>query len=295
MTLNPRATLMLALMRIAVPIVGRAPRPFYALAWLAGWLAWRLRREARRRAIRNLLPACGGDRDRARRASLQSFRNVARYYVDLASLPYRDHANFERDHMQIEGAEHIPALFAPRPTIIASAHTGNPELALIAIAQRGRTCVELVEALEPPALGRFLARLREAAGGSVAEVGVAGTRTALRELRGDGMVALLADRDLHGGGICVTLLGREVRLPRGPWELARRTGATVVPLFLARGFADDVTVHIEAPFEVSATADRDADVAAAAQRWADLLSAQLRRDPGQWTVLEDFWRVHACG
>ena len=287
--------LTLALMRTAVPIAGRVPRPFYALAWLAGAVAWRLRRTARRRTIRNLLPACEGDRARARKASLQSFRNVARYYVDLATLPYRDHASFERDHVRVVGAEHVPCLFAPRPTIIASAHTGNPELALIAIAQRGRSWVELVEALEPPGVGRYLTSLREAAGGRVAEIGVAGTRTALRELRGEGMVALLADRDLGGGGVCVTLVGRPVRLPRGPWELARRTGATVVPLFLARGFADDVTVRIDEPFAVPATADRETDVRAAAQRWADLLSAHLRRDPGQWTVLEDYWRVHACG
>lgn len=287
--------LTLALMRIAMPIAGRLPQPFYALAWLAGAVAWRLRGTARRRTIRNLLPVCGGDRDRARKASLESFRNVARYYVDLATLPHRDHASFERDHVRVVGAEHISCLFAPRPTIIASAHTGNPELALIAIAQRGRSWVELVEALEPPGLGRYLTRLREAAGGRVAEVGVAGTRRALRELRGQGMVALLADRDLGGGGVCVTLVGRLVRLPRGPWELARRTGATVVPLFLARGFADDLTVRIDQPFAVPATADHETDVRAAAQRWADLLSAHLRRDPGQWTVLEDYWRVHACG
>lgn len=276
-------------------MVGRFPQPAYALARAVGWLAWKLRRGARARVVDNLLPACGGDRGRAHGASLTAFRNVASYYVDLASFPYRDHASFEREHIQLVGEERVPALFEPGPVIIASGHTGNPELALIAMAQRGRRWVELVEPMQPPALGRELARLREAGGGVVAEADLGGTRRALRELREGGLVALVVDRDLSGGGVCVTLLGRRALLPRGPWEMARRTGATVAPLFAARRFADDQTVWIEEPFTVPGDGDPEEAIRAAAQRWADLFGAHLRRDPGQWTVLEPFWEAHACG
>ena len=287
--------LTLAGLRIAAPLAGRFPRPAYTLARGAGRLAWTLRREARRRVAENLLPACGGNRRRADAAALKTFQHVAIYYVDLATLPHRDHASFERDHLRLTGEEHLPALFAPQPVIIASAHLGSPELALIAIAQRGRRWVELVEPLAPPALGRYLARLREAAGGRVATADASGTRRALRELRAGGMVTLLADRDLKGTGVCVTLLGRRTLLPRGPWELARRTGAVVAPVFLERRFADNQTVRIEEPFTVPAEGEREETVRAAAQRWADLFGAHLQRDPGQWTVLEAFWQEHACG
>jgi len=288
-------TLTLAALKVAAPVVGRLPRPAYALARGAGWIAWRLRAGTRTRVEGNLLPACGGDHEQARGASRTVFQNVASYYVDLATLPYREDSGFEEEHLLVEGEEHVPSLFEPGPVIIVSGHTGNPELALVAVAQRGRQWVELVEPLEPPALGRYLARLREAAGGIVAEADASGTRAALRQLRAGGMVALVADRDLSGAGICVTLLGRQVLLPRGPWELARRTGARVAPLFAARRFADDQTVWIEEPFTVPAEGDREEAIGAAAQRWADLFGAHLRRDPGQWTVLEDYWEVHACG
>ncbi len=280
---------------MAAPLAGRFPRLAYALARYAGWVAWRLRAKVRERVIDNLAPACGGNHERANAAALKTFQHVASYYVDLATLPHRDHASFEREHLRIVGEEHIPALFAPHPVIIASAHVGSPELALVAIAQRGRRWVELVEPLSPPPLGRYLARLREAAGGHVVEAGVGGARRALRELQAGGMVTLVADRDLGGDGVCVTLLGRRVLLPRGPWELARRTGAVVAPMFVARQVADDQTLWIEEPFTVPAGGDREEAVRAAAQRWADLFGAQLRRDPGQWTVLEAFWQAHACG
>jgi KDO2-lipid IV(A) lauroyltransferase len=288
-------TLTLTALKVGAPVVGRFPRLGYALARAAGWAVWRLRGNARARLEENLLPACDGDRKRAREASRRAFRYAANYHVDLATLAYRDHSRYEREHLVVMGEEHVPALFEPGPVLVASAHTGNPELALIAVKERGRRWVELVEALQPPALGREMTRLRELAGGRVVEVDMAGTREALRELRAGGMVTLLADRDLGGGGVCTTLLGRRVRLPRGPWELARRSGATVVPLFFSRRGTHDQTVWFEKPFTVPPEGDREEAIGAAAQRWADLFGAHLRRDPGQWTVLEDYWKVHACG
>ena len=284
----------LLLFRTAAPVVGRFPGPFYGAAWIVATAAWFVRRQERRRVIRNLLPFCDGNVQRARREGREAFRNVARYYVDLCSLPYRDAASFEDDHIQVRNRVRIPCLFAPEPTIVASAHMGNPELSLIAIAQRGRPWVELVEPLQPDALAAFVTRLREASGGRVYPAGYQGVRAALDELRADGLVALMADRDLGGNGVCVSIAGRRVRLPRGPWELARRTGATVVPLFLERGFFEDVTVYIEQPIRVPPTDDPEDDVATAAQRWAGLFERHVRRKPGQWAVLEDFWRVHAC-
>lgn len=276
-------------------MAGRFPRLGYALARAAGWVAWTLRSNARTRLEENLLPACDGDWERARKAARRTFLNAANYHVDLATLAYRDHASYEREHLQIVGEEHVAALFEPGPVLVASAHTGNPELALVAVAERGRRWVELVEALQPPALGQEMARLRKIAGGRVVEVDMRGTREALRELRAGGMVVLLADRDLSGGGVCTTLLGRRVRLPRGPWALARHSGATVIPLFLSRRGTRDQTVWIEEPFTVPSEGNREQAIGEAAQRWADLFGAHLRRDPGQWTVLEDYWKVHACG
>ncbi len=292
---NILGALTLAALKLALPVAGRFPRPAYALARTAGWLAWRLRRGARRRVTNNLLPACGGDHALAIAASQKTFQNIASYYVDLATLPFRNGPTFEQEHIRLMGREHLPALLKPGPVLVASAHTGNPELAMLAVTQRGRSLVELVEPLSPPALSREMTRLREFAGGKVVYADYRGTREAFRKLRAGGMVAVMADRNLGRGGICTNLLGQKVLLPRGPWELARRSGATVVPLFLSRNFADDQTVWIEEPFTVPGEGDRDEALKSAAQHWANFFGTHLERDAGQWTVLEAFWETHSCG
>jgi KDO2-lipid IV(A) lauroyltransferase len=271
------------------------PGVSYRLAGWAGWLAWRLNRTARRRLTRNLLPATNGDTVAAREAALTAYKNVFRYYVDLCSLPRRDLSSFEHEHLSLTGEEHLAILREAIPIVIVSAHTGNPELAVQALLARGRHFVALVEPLRPRRYANRLLRLRSSAGGEFHEADFAGLRNCLRTLRQGGVVAVMGDRDLAGNGTCVELLGRRVRLPQGPWELARRSEAVILPVFSSRGVSDAMAVNIEPPFRVGRGQDRARDVAEAAQRWARLFERHLYRDPGQWTVLEDFWQVHGCG
>lgn len=283
------------LYRLAIPLVGRFPGPSYRVAAWIGRATWHLRPRVRARVVRNLLPACNGDVHEARRASVEVFQNVARYYVDMATIPYRDLATFEGEHIRVDHPERLEALFAPGPVLIVSAHIGNPELMLVAIHQRGRPFAALVEALPSRAFSRVLMHLRQATGGTFYESTRSGIRGCLEELQAGGLVALMGDRDIQGTGVCVTLFGRPVRLPRGPWEMARRTGATVVPMFAERRRGADATVYVEEPRRMGCTRDPERDVQTAAQEWATLFEGYVRRMPGQWTVLEDFWRIHGCG
>lgn len=285
----------LTLMRLAQPVIARFPGAAYQLASAAGWVAWHTRPDLRRRVVRNLRPLCGGDRDRARREGLRSVQNVARYFVDLASLPRRAMARFEAGHLEVFHAERLKALDEPGPIIIVSAHTGNAELAIQAIGARGRPFVALVEAQEPREWSAYMLGLRTANGARFVEASNDGLKAAVRALRDGEVLGLMADRDIQGTGICTEVFGRRVMLPRGPWELARKYDARVLPIFSARKRRDQFRVWVGEPFVVGRTEDESADVTAAAERLAGLLERHLRREPGQWMVLEDFWRNHRCG
>ncbi len=284
-----------ALLRLTAPVLGRFTLFSYPFAAFAGWFAWHARPGRRGTLVQNMLPLCDGDRERAVAEAKLAFRNIARYWVDVMTIPHRDMANFEPNHVTLLDGERLGPLERPGPVLLLSAHMGSPELPLQAITFRGRQFMALVEDVQPPAFGRHLLRLRMAAGGRYRVAGFGGVRACIEALREGNVVGMLADRDLQGTGMCADVAGRRVRLPRGPWEIARRTNATVIPVFMSRDWRDRFTVRVEEPFQVACTGDGEADVRAAIDRWAVLLDAHLRREPGQWTVLENFWRAHGCG
>lgn len=282
-------------LRLFMPLAGRFPRFFYGFAFVMGWIVWRLHGPTRRQVVSNLLPACDGDRRRANTEALKAIRNVARYYVDLATLPHRDIENYERDHITLVHGERLTVLSEPGPIIVISAHMGDPELAIQALTVRGQPFVALVEALQPQRVADYLLELRSSAGGTFHEADFGGLRACLDALKGGGLLGMVGDRDLQGNGVTTTLFGRCVKLPVGPWELARRTGATVLPVFAARRGMDDMTLFVEEPICVRSDGDAGEAVRQAVALWTTILERNLRREPGQWTVMEDYWRVHRCG
>ncbi len=282
-------------LRLFQPFVARFPGPFYVIAPWAGWLAFKLRPKMRRKLVHNMAPLVGGEQAAARAAGLAASQNIARYFVDLCTIPERLMERFEADHLELVNGERLSALREPGPVIAMSAHSGNAELAIQALTFRGRPFVALVEAQRPRAWSRYLLRLRSSAGGRFYETSFHGIRACLETLQEGGLVGFMGDRDMQGNGTCVELCGRKVRLPRGPWEIARRSQALVLPVFTARIERDRFRLFVEEPFHVAQSEDEEADILAAVERFAALLEAHLKRDPGQWAFTEDFWRVHACG
>lgn len=282
-------------LRLAGPIVGRFPKIFYPFAAFAGWLAWWVKPQARENLTRNMLPLCDGDLRRARREGLNAYQNVARYWVDLTTLPHRDLSRFEQDHITVVDHGGRAALEAPGGLVFVSAHIGNGELAIQAMTMRGRKFVALVEPLKPDSLSDKMLQLRSSAGGCFYAADFKGLRAAIEALKQGDMLGMMGDRDIQGTGLCVTLCGRDVRLPRGPWELARREGATVLPAFSNRTWTDRFVVYLEAPLKVDCTDDAEGDIRRAMQEWAGIFERRLKANPGQWGVLEDFWKVHGCG
>jgi lauroyl/myristoyl acyltransferase len=121
-------------------------------------------------------PLCDGDVATVKREGIKAYQNVARYWVDLVSLPHRNMSRFEAEHLTIVHAERLAVLEAPGAIVAVSAHTGNAELAVQALTWRGRPYVALVEALQPPAVADYLYRLRAAPGGSFYHANIEGLK-----------------------------------------------------------------------------------------------------------------------
>lgn len=123
---------------------------------------------------------------------------------------------------------------------------------------------------------------RDAPRGALAEM-----TAALRALRRNRVLALTPDLvQPPGKGVSVRLFGKPVELPAGPFFLAVRTGAPLLPSFFhEEGGRYRLWTHEPLPVPESGGVDRREPVRELAQQWAARFEEFLRRHPDMW----QFW------
>ncbi len=281
--------------RLAYLLLGRlSVRVVYGIARVAGDGAYLVRARARRAVIANMRQVMGPEAPEAevRRAARDVFRNAARYYADLLHIPRMDVQQFARERLDLEGVEYLrEARDAGRGAVAVSAHYGNPEMAVQALAAHGLFIFALTEPLQPQALSDFTHWLRSRHGHEYRSVSIGAVKEAMVRLKRGGLLAILLDRDVGGTGVPMELCGAETRIPLGAVDLAMRTGADLVPAWAWRIPGYRFRARIGPPIEMQRTGDYDADVRTNARRLLALFEQRLRSDPGQWAVLEAIWPV----
>ena len=218
----------------------------------------------------------------------EGMRSYARYWCETFRLTASDAGRIVAATSVTNRGPFDEALDAGRGLIIALPHSGNWDAAgvwLIETLRRSgleQAFTTVAQRLRPESVYRRFAAHREALGFELAADGA--YRALLRRLRRGGVVCVLADRDVLGTGIDVTLCGEPARLPSGPARLAALTGATLLPTRL--GFAPGGwTIVFAEPVPVPGPAD----VEKATQALADALGALVADDPTGWHVLQPLW------
>ena len=268
------------------------PRVAYAFADLGGDL-WYVAAPARRRLVAaNLARVCAATgRSTTGRAFTKllrsSFRNHARYYVELLRVP---HYRLDRivDHVDVPAWPAFDAALRGSPGILVTCHLGNFEPFGSFAAAHGYRPLAPIEEIEPRELFEFLSARR--GGRNVDLVTVReSTRPLIRRLREDGLVGIIGDRDLAGDGRSVVMFGHPTSIPIGPASLAVSHRATLIVGRCLRIGPDRFRAEGE-QLEVPATGDRRADTAAL----VELIAARFERDIGEapeqwWGAFQPFW------
>ncbi len=278
---------------VALHTLGRLPLGvLYRICDLVGEALYLLAPRLRRRVSDNMRHVLGpqAPRREVRRAARRVFRNVARYYADLISIPRLDVRRFHDRRLRYWGFDEyiLPALDRGQGVIVVSCHFGSPELAIQGLIARGVKALCLTEPLEPPRLSRLVDRLRSSQGHTFLPVGVGSVKAAIRHLKRGGLVALMGDRDVEGPRALLPFLGQETYVPIGPVELAFRTGALLVPVFSYRRDGR-IEVIVEPPLDLERSGSLEEDVRINTVRFLQCFERHLRRDPGQWIVMEAIW------
>ena len=271
-------------------------RAFYAgvLHGPVAWVRWSpplfglafgavLSRE--RRVVRDTLRRALG----VRRWHLEA-RDVAAVFANFAwsmtdALAIGSGRNFAL-RRSARGEENFRAALASgRGLIAATAHTAGWDLAGKLLRDAQPAEVVVVMAPEPDPQARALHdEVRARTGVRVLHVGddPLASIELLRHLQRGGVVALQIDRLAPGmRARSVELLGRPFRMPEGPLQLARLTGAAILPVFTRRLGFMAYEVIMEPPIELGRRAG-EAEIDGAARRLAQALERFVRAYPTQW-------------
>jgi phosphatidylinositol dimannoside acyltransferase len=273
-------------------VLGRLPlSALYAIADFVAWAGYRTAKGSRENVLSNLRHVMPDAPDRKLEAAAkQVFRNAAYYYADMAYMPRLKPQKFLDERLKVQGIEELlrPSIASGRGVIMLSAHFGNPEIVGQALVPLGIHVLALTEPLEPPRLSRLMDGQRSSHGHEFAPVGVASVKKVLKTLKNGGVVVLMGDRDIKGPRQKLPFMGCEAWMPTGPFEVAVRTGAIVIPSISYRR-REKFEALMEPPLDIKNTGDMEADSRDGALQFLALLERHLRKEPAQWAVLERIW------
>jgi lauroyl/myristoyl acyltransferase len=251
--------------------------------------------------LRHVLPdATEAELRRVLRANVA---NLMRAWAEVLAMPTHGDALAARVH-----PVNVENMTGPqergRGVVIASLHLGSWEVGLACWNRRFGSMSLLAEVLRPPELFEHVvasralvgikvipidtAAMREADQSAARRLGAAALRDVVRTLRGNGLVAMAMDRDLIGNGDLMDFFGAHARIPVGVVDVAIRTGAAIVPVFLIRA-GDEVIAPCFPEIPYDADAPREAEVRRVSAEVLRIFETIIREHPDQWHVLDPIW------
>ena len=197
------------------------------------------------------------------------------------------------DSIQIHGVEHLEKALSHNKGVLAfSAHLGNFTLIGLKMAAAGFPFHMLVKDPRYPAVAEAFHIMQEGQGGNF--IYVEPWERALRQiltcLRKNEIVCMLADEKKSKTGILVDFFGPPAPTAPGPAVLALRTGAPLVPIFIARSNDGRQHIHIEPQLELNLNGDRSTDIPAVVSAYTKVIENFIRLYPDQWFWINNRWK-----
>ena len=219
----------------------------------------------------------------------EALRKYADYWRVLFQLSGWDEERILQQ-VVIHHRERLDAALAEgRGVVVASTHSGNWDLAGIAVARTFGGITSVGERLRPDELfDTFVAHRTPYGIEIIPHRG--GARPAfeiLKERLAAGrLVGLVSDRDLSRRGVDVDFFDGRARMAAGPAALAVATGAILMPAAL---WVEGGTVHILVHQPLPIPADDPNVIANLTQRLADVFARDIAAHPTDWHMLQPIW------
>lgn len=218
------------------------------------------------------------------------FRSYGRYWAETFWFRPRRKAAIAR---RVEHVNFEPIYAAQRDgrgIVFAVPHLGNWEIAGIVANEIGSPVMAVAEDLPNPHITKWFVDLRAEFDIEIVLTTDPKLRSKLiRRLKDGGAIALLADRDVTGGGIEVDFFGARASVPVGPVVFTELTGASLIPVaaYFQEGAGHRIVVLDEVVLPDAGS--RSERVATGAQLLVGSLEELIAAAPWQWHLFQPHW------
>ena len=223
-----------------------------------------------------------------RASAREAFASYARYWFDTFHVLGWDDERVAGS-FRFEGVELVEKGLADgKGVVIALPHTGNWDVGGRAMALRVAPVVSVAEHLKPEPLFELFLEHRKVLRMEIIDLASDHVgRQLTRKLEENRIIALVADRDLSGGGVEVEMFGRTRRMPAGPALLALSSGAPLLsgPTFTTR----DGWVEVLREVSIEATGRRKDDIIALTRALAASFERAIASAPSDWHLFQPGW------
>ncbi len=274
--------------------------PERAARWLGSFLGWlagsvlRVRRDVVLTNLRRAFP----DRSEGwyRRTASASYRHLGRESIATFLLDRETPASI-RDRTEIvEGFEAVQAAHeAGKGLILLTGHFGNWEIGGAAMAARGIPLDGVATTQKNPAFNRDLVESRERLGIRIVPRREA-PRRLLRSLGAGRAAGLVADQNVHSGGVLVPFFGTPASTAKGAAVFSLRTGA---PIFVGAAVALPgpryrYRIRIQ-QVRIETTGDLERDTLELTAAHTRALEEAVREAPEQYFWVHKRWKERELG
>ena len=258
--------------------------------WLGVIVYW-LAQEQRRLACDHLRESLElSDERKVKALAKKCFKNLGKNVVEFMRFPSMGSKQIHK-YIVFEGIQHVQdALAQGKGAIILTGHFGNWELLAAGISTVVAPLSPIVRELRSPRLNSLVSSYREKAGYSTIDRDT-GVRQALRCLRRNNLLGIVADVDTTVNGVFVDFFGRPAYTPYSPIAFALKTGAAILPSFIIRQPDGSHRAIIEPPLTLERCDDKEKELVINTQKFTKIIESYIREYPEQWIWMHKRWKT----
>ena len=212
--------------------------------------------------------------------------NLVQGFAEIVSMTKID-AKYVEKYIDVRNIERIERLSKlPEGVIFISAHFGNWELNAVVSAIKGFPLYFLGREQKMKRLSELINLFRETKGSVVIRKGT-DVKTIIRVLHEGKIVGMAGDQNAGMHGQLLDVFGRPGSTAVGPFRIAERTGAYILPAFIHRVKGPYHVLVIEEPMKIN----KDEDIIPYMEKYNRLLEKHVGAHPEQWLWMHKRWKL----